>query len=162
MENDNKKKIAVGIAIIALILILGGFYYSYKTNKGNEETFNPDEESTRGIDSGAVEVVDIRHQYKDGVHTYAGEINLATPCDSVEVTAVKDTTNLSNVTLQFTSTSTEEVCAQVITARRFKVSFEGGEDVNVRGMLNGRELRLNVFEVPSGEDLESFEVDVKG
>ena len=159
MENTGSRKaIAVIVAIIAIGLIIWGFYYSYNSNRANGEVFNPALESTRGNDED-VRTVDVRHQYKDGVHTYAGEIDLGTPCDTVDVEAsLSDGT----VNLDFQTSSTSEVCAQVITARRFKATVSGPENVSVMGTLNGESIRLNIFEVPLGEDLDDFEINTKG
>lgn len=160
-QNNNKKIMAIVIGIITLVLIAGGFYYSYKANRENKEVFNPKEESTRGIDN-MMQTVDVKHQFRNGTHTFAGEIVLPTPCDSVEVKAEKDAVDQSRVVLAFATSNTSEVCAEVISSRRFKTTIDGVKDIKISGTLNGEEIILNVFEVPQDENLDTFEIYIKG
>ena len=44
----------------------------------------------------------------------------------------------------------------------FKVVFKAGESIQVSATLNGAPLRLNIFEVGQEEDLDTFEVFIKG
>jgi hypothetical protein len=160
MENGNKKIAGLIVAAVAILLILGGFYLSSRANS-KSDAFDPMTESTRDTEA-LTQTVEVKHQYKDGVHTWAGEINLPTPCDSVEVKAEKDSADANKVMLMFTTSNTAEVCTQVITARRFKTTIVAPENIQVTGTLNGAELKLNIFEVPKGENLDAFEIDIKG
>ncbi|MEO8637632.1 MAG: hypothetical protein ABI430_01890 [Candidatus Taylorbacteria bacterium] len=159
-ENNNKKIVAIVLAVLAVALIAGGFYYSYRANH-KTEVFNPALESTRGEETTA-QTIDVKHQFKNGIHTFAGEISLPTPCDLVEAEAQKNATEANKISLVFTSTNTTEVCKQIVSARRWKTSITMSKDATVSGTLNGSPLILNIFEVPEGENLDTFEIDIKG
>jgi len=159
-ENAPNKGLWVTLGILALILIAGGFYYSYRSNTADKLEYEspiPEEEENE-----TVQIIQTKHQYKNGTHTYVGEINLPTPCDVLNhevVPAVGSTTSFS---IAFTTSNTSDVCAQVITPRAFKVVFKAGESIQVSATLNGAPLRLNIFEVGQEEDLDTFEVFIKG
>ena len=113
-------------------------------------------------DNGYVQIVNVKHQYKGGTHTYAGEIDLPTPCDTLASSAVANAQDSSKYTLTFTSSASSSACAQVRTSKAFKISFKAGQTVTVEGTLNGKKLRLNLFEVRADQDLDSFDIYIKG
>lgn len=155
---NTKRNIIIGAVIVVVLLIIG-FYAMYKKNP-IEETYIPTDDQT--AEQGYVVPLNVKHQYKDGKHTYAGTIDLPTPCHSVTTKANKDATDAKKFTIDFTTKTTGDVCAQVITTRGFKVSFEGPRDAMVSARLDGKEIRLNVFEVGANEDLDNFNIDIKG
>ncbi len=153
MENNSKKTTAIVIAIIIIVLIGGGFYLSYK--KGKVNTSKTEEKIPLKDGSGAdyeVTFINAKHQYKNGKHIYAGIINLPTPCHSVEVKAVPAETG--KYTLDFTTKTTDEICAQVITPRPFRIEFTAPKNIKVDATLNGKAITLNVLEVKEGEDID--------
>ena len=163
MENQNAagKKIIITLFVIAALTLIGyGFYRSQKadilrTEYGQTPPASQNEEYA--------EIINVKHQYKDGKHTYAGELNLPTPCDLLQSDVVKDVTNAKNVEIKFTSVNkTEGACVEVLTARPFKVTFEGPKNITLTTTFNGKKIKFNIFEVPSTENLDTFEIYIKG
>ena len=143
MENNNKKSTAIIIAIIVIILIGAGFYFSYKKS-GVQTGTTEDQIPLKNGSSSSYEItaINARHQYKNGKHIYAGVIDLPTPCHSVSVVATPSGTN--KYTLQFTTKTTDEVCAQVITPRPFRVEFAAPKNITVDATLTASPL-LSMF-----------------
>jgi len=161
MENNNKKSMAIIIAIIVIILIGAGFYFSYKKS-GVQTTTTEDQIPLKDGSSSSYEItaINARHQYKNGKHIYAGVIDLPTPCHSVSVVAKASGTN--KYTLEFTTKTTDEICAQVITPRPFRVEFTAPKNITVDATLDGKLITLNVLEVKEGEDIDKINFNDKG
>jgi flagellar basal body-associated protein FliL len=161
MENDNKKSMAIIIAIIVIILIGAGFYFSYKKS-GVQTTTTEDQIPLKDGSSSSYEItaINARHQYKNGKHIYAGVIDLPTPCHSVSVAAKASGTN--KYTLEFTTKTTDEICAQVITPRPFRVEFTAPKNITVDATLDGKLVTLNILEVKEGEDIDKINFNDKG
>lgn len=155
MESNNKKGWIIGIVVVLLALAVY-WLMSPSTPAANDTAQVP------ATQDEYVQMVNVKHQYKDGRHVYVGEINLPTPCHTLASTYAKDANSTTAYTLIFTSSSTAEMCAQVVTSKPFKLSFAAIKDIVVSGTLNGKKLRLNLFEVPSNQDLDSFDVNIKG
>lgn len=161
MENNNKKTTAIVIAIIVIILIGAGFYFSSKKNgvqTGTTEEQIPLKDGSSS--SYEITAINARHQYKNGKHIYAGVIDLPTPCHTVSVEAVS--TGAGKYTLKFTTKTTDEVCAQVITPRPFRVEFAAPKNITVGATVDGRPVTLNVLEVREGEDIDKVQFNDKG
>lgn len=150
------KSWVIGVVVIVL-LALGIYWLSTPSTPDVGDTTQ-----TPVAQDEYVQMVNVKHQYKDGRHIYVGEIDLPTPCHSLASAYNKDANNTTGYTLVFTSTSTSEMCAQVITSKPFKLSFEAVKDILLSATLNGKKLRLNLFEVPDNQDLDSFNVNIKG
>lgn len=160
-ESNNKKIIAIALAVVVILLVAAGFYFSYVSNKDASKLDYKAPVDTVD-ENGAIQIVQTKHQYKDGTHTYAGEIDLPTPCDLLEATSVKTSTSDTSYELRFTTTNSSEACATVITARPFKVEFKAVEEITTSATLNGKKIRLNIFEVGPDEDLDTYEIFIKG
>ena len=160
MENNNKKTTAIIIAVIVIILIGAGFYFSSK--KSGVKTTTQDTIPLKDGSSSSYEItaINARHQYKNGKHTYVGVIDLPTPCHTVSVTAVAAGTG--KYTLKFATKTTDEVCAQVITPRPFRVEFSAPKNITVDATLNDMAITLNVLEVKEGEDIDKTQFNDKG
>lgn len=161
MENNNKKSMAIIIAIIVIVLIGAGFYFSYKKN-AVQTTTTEDQIPLKGDSSSSygITAINARHQYKNGKHTYAGVIDLPTPCHTVNVEAVPS--GAGKYTLKFTTQTTDEICAQVITPRPFKVEFAAPKNITVDATLDGKLMIFNVLDVKEGEDINNVDFSDKG
>ncbi|HEY4479019.1 MAG TPA: hypothetical protein VI981_01515 [Candidatus Paceibacterota bacterium] len=158
-NNSGKKVIVIILCVIAVALIGWGFYYSNKV-KNSEEVVTQEPPKEDGSELAVT--VNTKHQYKNGVHTLAGQMDMPTPCHLLESKATKDTVQTSKFAIEFTSTEKGGGCIDVITPRPFKVSFEGPKDIELKATLNGKSIKLNLFEVKPNEDLDAFEINVKG
>lgn len=156
MENNNKKSTAIIIAVIIIVLIGGGFYFSYKKRSVNDGSVT-EQVPLKGENGSKYEITSInaKHQYKNGKHIYVGMIDLPTPCHTVSVEAVSGGDN--KFTLQFTTKTTDELCAQIITPRPFRVEFAGPKVVVVDATLNGEAITLNVLEIKEGQDIDKVD-----
>lgn len=154
---EETKKIGNIILTIVVLLALGfGIYYLVSRSDVDNTANDP----AAGSDY-YVSVVQVKHQYADGTHTYVGSIDLPSACYSLESNSAM--TGETAATINLTTTmSAEEVCAQVVTTRDFRVQIDGPENLTVSGMLNGRPVELNLFEVPADEDIDEFEINIKG
>lgn len=161
MENNNKKTTAIIIAIIIIILIGVGFYYSSK-KRGTQAPTTEEQIQLNEGGTGKYEITSInaKHQYKNGKHIYTGVINLPSPCHTVEVKAVPMGGN--KYTLEFTTKTTDEACAQVITQKTWRVEFAAPKNITVDATLDGRNITINVFEVKEGQDIDTVEFNEKG
>ncbi|MEI6345963.1 MAG: hypothetical protein WCO79_01905 [bacterium] len=157
MESNNKMTGWI-IGIVVIVLLGLGIYWlsTPSTPRASDTAQNP------VVQDEYVQMVNVKHQYKNGRHTYVGEIDLPTPCHSLVSAYNKDANSTTGYTLVFTSTSTSGMCAQVITSKPFKLSFAAIKNIIVSGTLNGKKLRLNLFEVPDNQNLDSFNVNIKG
>lgn len=107
-------------------------------------------------------VITAKHAYKGGKHIIAGEVPLPTPCDILETNAVASADKKS-VVVQFVSTvKTGEVCAQTITPARFKVIVAADKGAKMTATFNGQPVTLNLIEAGPNENLDNFELYIKG
>lgn len=158
MESNSKKTTAIVIAIIIIVLIAGGFYLSYK--KGGVKAPTTEEGIPLKNGTGTnyeITVINAKHQYKNGKHIYAGIINLPTSCHTVDVKAVP--AGAGKYTLQFTTATTDETCAQMVTPRPFRVEFTAPKVITVDATLDGKAITLSVLEVKEGEDIDKVDLN---
>lgn len=148
---------------IAILLVLASLFVA-SSFIGNEDVVdNKPQENGQETEGRPDVTVNAKHQYKDGTHIIAGEIDMPTPCHLLDWSVVgADDTPPAIYSIDFTLTSEAEVCAQVITPSRFKVEFEGPADAEIQATLNGDEVVLNLIEAGPNEDLEEFELFIKG
>ncbi len=154
------KYILVGAIIIILVII--GFFIFRNSNDVSEENGVFDENGNQ-VEAWAPESIDAKHQYEDGVHIIAGEVDLPTPCHILREEVVVMESHPEQVVINFTAEiiDEEEICAQVMTTNRFKVEFSASEEANISAVFNGVDIRLNIFDVTEDENLDEFEIDVK-
>lgn len=107
-------------------------------------------------------VVTAKHAYRNGTHIIAGEIPLPSPCHILE-SAGSASADKDHVFVEMiSSVKTGEMCAQVITPARFKVSVRANKNASISGTLNGKEIVLNLIEAEPNENLDNFELYIKG
>jgi hypothetical protein len=166
-EKNNSAKYAI-ITITAIILLglIVWVVYAVK-NGGSPVSFNDVNPSTTVPTSHAAEqTVNVKHQYKNGIHTYVGQIDVDSPCDKLSYKVINDSSVTASTTIAFSTAASEMtsggVCYQVITAQLFKVSFAGPQNEVVKATLDGVPVVFNIFEVPANQDLDTFQIQVKG
>lgn len=153
------------ITIIVIILLIVGITYAITGFDGSEDSSNntnvPTSTNERTEEREDIRTITAKHEFADGTHTVAGEIDMPTPCDLLEVEA--EVVNPRSAVLHFTTVNESEgACAQVITPQRFKTSFEADENADITATFGGDRARLNLIDVPEGETLDDFEVFIKG
>lgn len=155
MQSSNKVG-AIIATLVVVILLVAGVYSVVNWKKNQAE----DDKPVAGSDY-YVSVIDVKHQYRDGKHVYAGSLDLPTPCYSLDSSIGKDTETSATIKLD-TMRSEEEMCAQVISTKKFKLETSGSGTLSVKGLLNGKPLQLNIFEVPMNQNIDDVDIDTKG
>jgi len=155
------KRSIILVVSVFLLIVVGMFVYAFL--KSGEiavpVVVTPVEEV---VPYANITRIDAKHFYIDGVHTFAGQIELPTPCDLLEVESVVAESYPEQITLNFTVINNSEMCAQVITAQRFKVSATASAEAIVHATFMGRPVELNLIPAAAGETPEEFEVFIKG
>ncbi len=157
------KHIIPSVVILALI-IAGMFVFAYlkKTELNQEVTPVPVAEETPDSPYANITRIDGKHFYEDGTHTVVGEILMPTACDLLNWSTRIAESFPETVTIDFDVINNAEMCAQVITPQRFKVSFEASEQATIRATLEGRDIEVNLIPGAPGESPDDFELFIKG
>lgn len=158
----DKKSVILVISIFALIVI-GMFVFAYL--KRAEMTAPAPLEQNEVVDEVLypdITRIDAKHYFIDGVHTFVGELIMPTPCDLVAVESLVMESFPEQVRLDFTVINNSEMCAQVVTAQRFKVEATASAEAQVSATFMGRAVELNLVPALPGEMPDEFELFIKG
>ncbi len=94
----------------------------------------------------------IRHSFKDGIHLYAGEIQLPHSCYGIAVDARRDAERPSivNVTVTTRDGMTDDLrlCIKLPTKYPFETIGEAPIDAGLRLLVDGKEVPTRVLETP--------------
>jgi len=155
----SKKTWTIIVIIILVALASVAVYSNYKANTVTVPTEREDtiKNSIERPDT----TIDVKHQYKDGTHVYLGTFKTPTPCHSYNAEIISEGTE-KIISLSYSEPTSDQICAQVITEREFMVSFDGDENESVIARLNGDLVNLNLFEVPNSQNIEDFQIFIKG
>jgi len=138
---DQEKKFPITLVVI-IVLIIAGLGWAWWANRGDLDDSTDTATSTGDlIDSG--QLITAKHQFIDGRHIVAGEIDLPTPCHLLNTQVQVAKSLPEQVTINFSATST-------------------GEDASIKATWNGQKATLNLVPVAPGESIEDFEVFIKG
>lgn len=156
----NKKTIIIVLVILVIIILITAFQ-SYFRSDQTEVVEIP---VNTGNEPGEVmETVTALHQFENGKHVVAGELNLPTPCHVLNSEVIIAESMPEQVLVNLNHTTLDDgLCAQVITPAKYKVEFNASERAVIRGAVNGTPVQFNLVEVGPGESLEDFEVYIKG
>lgn len=158
MDYRMNKGAIIGVGVL-LLLAAGVFAYTWLSKEDEPEAAAQEEVQNEEPER----IITAMHQFEDGTHTVAGETDMPTPCEKLDTEVFFADGNQSRPEIRFTTVNeSEEMCAQVITPARFKVEFDAPENATISGTLNGTPVRLNLVEVPEGENLDDFELFIKG
>lgn len=159
-----EKKQALFFVITILILLAIGAYSIFSllfpdffNNKKNltlrEQAIEEDVQRPE-------KTINLKHQYKNGTHTFMGVIEVPTPC--YEVRAVILPGETPELQINTKALQTFATCDDVITELSYKVSYEGPEDITFLATVNNIPVNLNQFEIPPDQDIDSVEIFIKG
>jgi hypothetical protein len=151
MDNNNKTTVWIILAVLLALLIVGVLVIR---GKNTQEYTNTNKISEEMYDR----TIDLKHQYKNGKHIFAGTIEVPTPCYQVAL----NVTPGDIAELNFETKDSGGVCAQVITDASFYVEFEGPENQLFIGKLNGEPINLNQFEIGADMDINTVDIFLKG
>ncbi len=164
MQDQSIKKGTIIWWAVAILVILGGTwgYFHYKSLQTPTDTGEVLAEDTEAMR------IDAKHQFKNGLpaqtgkHIVAGSVNMPTACYTLTTQATVAESMPEQVTIAFTTSTSGDICAQVITAERFKVDFTASENAQIKATWNGKPAILNLIPAGADEDLTNFEVFIKG
>ncbi len=158
----NQKTIIISV-VVFLVVVLGMFGYAqYKKSTLQQEQPTNEETPQEEVAYASITRINAKHFFIDGVHTFAGEIPMPTPCELLEADARIAESFPEQITLDFNVINSADFCAQQITNQRFKVSATASEDATIRATFMGREVELNLIPPAEGETPDDFEIYVKG
>ena len=159
------------IAGILILAVLGFIAISFQKSvlDTNSQTDKTSSASTTQWENTPAEiiatpktVITAKHAYRNKEHIVAGEVPLPTLCDILNTSAVVSA-DKKQVLIQFVSTiKTGDKCPSDITPVRFKVSAKADKDALISATLNGQSITLNLIEAGSNENLDNFELYIKG
>lgn len=138
-------KVIVGI-ILLIVIVAGGFFVFREApsdvpstpgqNNGNGDgspVYTPD---------GGISLVRTSNENN---HMYRGVVSLPTPCHELNVMLAIAESYPEQVTIELTSFSTAEVCAQVISEKEFTAEFTASPKHSLRVLVNGEEVPHQVI-----------------
>ncbi len=155
----NKKSIILAVIIFSLI-VAGMFIFAYL--KKTEISQAPVVVEKETVAYPEIERIDAKHYFIDGVHTLVGELTMPTPCDLLEVNAVVMESFPEQIKVDFNVINNSQMCAQVLTTQRFKVSATASGEAVFGATFMGRNIELNLIPASAGEVPEDFELFIKG
>lgn len=159
-----QKHIVGSITLLGLI-ILGMFVFAYLKREEIQQTTPPPQGGDVVTDTSPyanITRIDGKHFFDGKTHTVVGEIPMPTACDLFNWSVRIAESMPETVTIDFDVINNAEMCAQVVTPQRFKVSFDASEGATIKATLEGREVILNLIPALPGESPDDFEVFIKG
>jgi len=148
-----KKIITIGVLIIVLLLI--AFLGGKVQEKVVPKDVVPEEEEM------ITETLVVKHQYQNGKHVFVGEVELPSTCYSYNA-YIKASDDENTKILQIDRTTEGEVCGERFEIATYKVVYEGPEDLRFRAFINDQEYRLNAFDIPLDQNIDDFQIFLKG
>lgn len=103
-----------------------------------------------------------KHAYQNGTHVVAGEVPLPTTCHILDASGAVSSDKKQVLLTLISSIKTGETCPDNITPARFKVSIKALKTAKITATLNGQEIILNLIEAGPDENLDNFELYIKG
>jgi hypothetical protein len=146
------------ITIVALLVALIVIVYAYEFILKKPVIESPTIEET----TFPAQKIELKEQHKDSSYTFAGMLDLPTPCHTFTTKTNKISNSKYQIQIDTIAPKKDIVCAQVITPKSYKVSFEAPNDINVTVLINGTEYETNRFQIPNDQNIDSFILEVKG
>ncbi len=139
--------------IIAIALLATLFFFARPLT-----SLSPNQNQTAGAgNSDQKEILlKVLHQYKNGAHVYVGELELPTPCHTIEAESVVLESYPEQVKVVLSTKEGVGICTQVVTSRKFKVAFQASKEANVSISFNGESARFEIEEAPPTLNLEAM------
>jgi hypothetical protein len=159
---NTKTTIISTVVFIVLIASMFGYAFIKKQQLNEADNQVQPEENIINDRYSHITRVTAKHFYIDGVHTFAGEIVMPTPCDLLEAEAFVAESFPEQITIDFSVINNAEFCAETETPQRFKVSATASDQAKVQALFNDRVIELNLVPALEGETPDEFELYEKG
>lgn len=155
-------KVIVLSMVLFGIIVAGMFGFAYLKKAEIADPVIPSVATSTTENPYGISRIEATHFFIDGTHTIVGEIALPTPCDLLTTDALVAESMPEQITFSFAVLNNSEICAQVVTLQRFKVSAEASREADISATFMGMPVELNLKEAAPGETPENFEVFIKG
>jgi len=149
-------KILWGALLVIIITTIGT--YIYNQNKQDNLVEERNDAINQEVQRPEI-TLNAKHQFKNGKHIFVGQVELPTPCHIVIPSVQK---NQNETIINIDTKSDAEVCAQVITNKEFRVTFDGTAEENIIAKLNGELVNLNLFEIDADQNIDEVDIFNKG
>ncbi len=160
------KRSNVLVIVLFVLIVIGMFAFAYlKSNELQapsqvDEVPKGEEEESPLVTADRITAT---HYYTDGAHTFAGQIDMPTPCDLLTVETAVAESYPEQLTLNFKVVNNSESCAAVITPQRFlTTSVTASAEATIKATWNGKPIELNLIPALPGERPEEYELYQKG
>ncbi len=141
-------KSLIGQVILVLLLLgLAGMLLSVSSRFQVNEPDGNDQPVDNINDDEVIDIpkviIEASHQFIDGEHLIAGEIDLPTPCHRLIHDVLIRESYPEQVVVQLTTQSNSEICAQVIAPTKFEVRFQASPEAVISATFNGEPASFN-------------------
>ncbi len=145
----NQKKLGIAIFIL-LILSVCWIIFKPVSSKPSDLGNNISDAMT----------ISALHEYKNNHHTIVGSLTFGTPCEKLTAEAVVRESSPEQVTLLFSTQTTADICAQVITKVPFEIEFNASKGAKINAMLNSAPVKLDLSSANT-DDITKFKLNIK-
>lgn len=159
------KRSNILVVVLFILIVIGMFVFAYlKSNELEAPATVPEVPSTNDDNQSlSFDRITAKHYFIDGQHTFAGVIDMPTPCDLLTVDVRVAESFPEQIFLDFNVVNNAETCASVITPQRFlSTTVQASEGASVQATFKGKSVELNLIPALPDEKPEEFEVYQKG
>lgn len=147
------KRLAWSIIVVVVLIGLAALVF-FSLQKPEEDIPLPvDVRDRSDSTTDAKESTIIIHSFEDGIHQYAGNVEIPTPCHALDANALVAESFPEQITIQLTTVAPDPdtVCIQVLDRADFEVSASASEEARLVGVtLDGGRLLFDIFEESKG------------
>lgn len=162
--------VILGIVILAVgVFAFISFQKSSLLGENDIPTYDAQTASSSAWENAPAEIVispktviTAKHAFIKNEHTVAGEVPLPTACDLLDSSAIVSADKKQVLVQLASKIMTREKCTPNVTPARFKVTAKADKDAVITATLNGQTVTLNLIEAAAGENLDDFELYIKG
>jgi len=153
-----KKQSIFTVIIIVIILILAIIYTALQSSSNKKA--NNIENSDTMIEE-PLEIIHVKHQYKNGVHIFAGDLIVENDCSNrLESNILEEGPTLIFKTI---NENPDEPCTEeAFKTYPYKLFHTSDENTNFKAEVNGKPVRLNIYEISPDEDIDVVDSFIKG
>ncbi len=152
------KNTIIGIVSLLILLVVCFYGYEFVFKKPLVESPTETQEDL------FAPVMDVKMQTKDGMYTFVGEVELPTPCHTIDASISPSNSSTYGIMVKTVSPKEGVMCAQVMTTRAFKAStpIVAGEQPTFKLFIDGTEYKMNAFEIPEDANIDTYKLQIKG
>ena len=151
-----KKTIILVVSLIALLtVILYGYEFIFKKPIIESPTIPTLQETSS-------QTIELKEQYKDSTYTFVGDIAVPTPCHDLKSKVNNISKDVYQIEITTIAPAPDVVCAQVVTDKKFKVSFVASPNIQITALVDGVIYNVNRFTIPLDQNIDTFKLLIKG